>query len=179
MSLFTCFAHVASLHEEILLIFVYCITLNLKLSPDHCRLLSDLSCICCRSEHEVSGWGHIPMSWSCLESSRCFPPAAFPQLLHLWSLPISRPQCFVHQFPAVLSSREQTQCCQCFFTVVCYVISFVLFSFKTSVGEVFTRGQTVPSCSALPFSNWIVIPLETAPVTVPNDPWTITLEIQF
>lgn len=45
MSLFTCFAHITSLWEEILLVFVYCIKLNLKLPPDHCRLLSELSCI--------------------------------------------------------------------------------------------------------------------------------------
>lgn len=34
-SSFTCFIHMASLQEEILLLFVYCIKLSLKLLPDH------------------------------------------------------------------------------------------------------------------------------------------------
>lgn len=42
---FTCFTHMASLQEEILLIFVFWVKWNLKLSPHHCRLWIDLSCI--------------------------------------------------------------------------------------------------------------------------------------
>lgn len=138
-----------------------------------------MSCICCRSEHEVSGWGHIPMSWSCLESSRCFPPAAFPQLLHFWSLqyPDLGALCTSSLRLAVGSKHSAASVSSRW-----SVMSFLLFCFllrPVGWGGVFTRGQTIPSCSALPFSNWIVIPLETAPVTVLNDPWTITLEIQF